>query len=996
MSNKTKLKNPLIRPLLFCILLTAIPSLQPSAIAHWHVKLELDNAARKGNVTLESQGNGWTGSGYVDFHSSQGQLTLTVYAPRDGLYDAVIRYSCPESRTLAVYSNNNPPVKKVFAGTGSSNSHWQDEIISIALKAGKNTIHLDTAGQSGPNLDYIRIRNSSDAVLDLARRTLEFVRTEADRPEFAQRLARLEKEWSNAKTRKELDELAARVASLRRQIILSHPLLDFDKLLINKRPPTNGSHQCDQYLGRRSRIGPGLVVLENWKHNPTENVLLRDKLPAGSVLHPDLSFDARRVLFSFCDHSVKVAENNWKWNMPDRVLRRFFIYEIGIDASGLRQVTGTANDPMARADDRSTVLVEDYDPCYLPDGGIAFVSTRCQAFGRCHDTRYAPAYVLYRANLDGADIRRLSFGEANEWDPGVLHDGRIVYTRWDYINRHDWFYQSLWTTRPDGTAAAHLYGNYTRNPCMTSEARAIPGSQKLVTTAMAHHSYTTGSIVLLDPLKGRDGPEPITRITPEICFPETEGWPNGCFATPYPLSEDLFLAAYCPDNMVQQGGVQRPNAYAIYLVDTLGGRELIYRDPETSCFAPIPVRPRTKPPVIPSAPPPKPGVDTGTCFIQDVYQSTQPIQPGSIKALRINQIIPQPTRNKPPLSLASNEIIKRIVGTVPIDRAGSTAFEAPAGVPLQLQLLDENHMAVMTMRSLIYLHPGESLSCIGCHEQRSHSPLSTAVRSDMTVHKPAPPAGPQYQGGFSFARTVQPVLDRYCIDCHGLGEATEKLNLLGTIDGQYTKSHNALTGADGFVAIARRNQETPFSTPKQYYAHAGKLAEMLLSGHEGRVKLDTESFRRIVDWLDLNAQFYGDYSWNRKEHRKISPDGEMALRKHIENLFGRTLSQQPIEALLNVTMPNQSRILKAQLSKNAGGWTQIKQNPWPDTNDPQYKKTLELINAAILPMNTHDHAGTCNQKKCICGCCWVKDAEILLSPFYSRLSTSPPKKANNQ
>ena len=811
--------------------------------------------------------------------------------------------------------------------------------------------------------------------LDLAARTLEFVEKEAPRPAFAKRLARLEKALCEAKTSEELADLAARVGSLRREIILSHPLLDFERLLINKRPPPDYSHQCDQYLGRRSGIGPGLVVLENWKDNPTEKLLTKDKLPPGAILHPDLSFDGKRVLFSYCDHSIKVGEQSWKWKLPDRVLRRFLIYEIGIDGGNLRRITGAANDAMARAGDRYTVLVEDYDPCYLPDGGFAFVSTRCQGFGRCHGSRYVPAFTLYRGNLDGSGIRRLSFGEANEWEPSVLHDGRLVYTRWDYINRHDWFYQSLWTMRADGTGTAHLYGNYTRNPCMTGEARAVPGSQKVVATAMAHHSYTTGSMILVDPSKGQDGPGPITRITPEICFPETEDWPDGCFATPYALSEDLFLAAYCPDKMVQQGGVQRHNAYSIYLVDTLGGRELIYRDPDISCFAPIPVRPRVRPPVVESLLTPE--AATGTFFVQDVYQSTQPIRPGSIKGLRINEIIAQPIRRKPALSLAENEIIKRIVGTVPVSEAGSVAFEAPAGVPLQLQLLDENGMAVMTMRSLIYAHRGESISCVGCHEHRSYSPLSRGLRSDMTIHKPKPPAGPQYEGGFSFVRTVQPVLDRYCIDCHGLGEATEKLSLLGTSNGEYMVSHNALTKAAGMVTIAYRNQETAFSTPREYYAHAGKLTKMLLAGHQGHVELDRESFQRIVDWLDLNGQFYGDYSWNRKENRGISADGEKTLREHIRNVFGEKLAQQPIEALVNVALPEQSRILKAPLSKDAGGWGLIEQNAWADTNNPGYRRMLELVRATVIPVNTRDHAGTCNREKCVCGCCWVRDAEML-------------------
>ncbi len=830
------------------------------------------------------------------------------------------------------------------------------------------------------NPDPTVTKNNPQAVLDLAKRTLEFVQKQEPRPRFAQRLTTLEKEFYKATNDKQLDDLATRISSLRRQIILSHPLLDFDKLLINKRPPAS-HHMVDQYLGRRSGVGPGLAVLENWKDKAKEKILLEGKLPTGSVLHPDLSFDGKRVLFSFCDHSVTFGQKNWKWKLPDKCLRRFLVYEIGIDGTGLRQVTGNANDPMLREGNRNTVLIEDYDPCYLPDGGFAFISTRCQSFGRCHGGRYVPAFTLYRGNLDGTGIRRISFGEANEWEPSVLHDGRLIYTRWDYINRHDFFYQSLWTIRPDGTGTAHYYGNYTINPCMTSEALAIPGSQKIVTTAMAHHGYTAGSIILIDPLKGRDGADPITRITPEVTFPETEEWPDSCFATPYPLSEDLFLVAYCPDKLAPYGSSQKDNAYSIYLIDTLGGREPIYRDPNISCFAPIPIRPRPKPLAIKGLAAPEKKSPTGVYFVKDVYNSAQSILPGTIKSLRINRIIVQPTRKKKPLSYAANEILKTIVGTVPVAEDGSVAFEAPASVPLQLQLLDKNNMAVMTMRSSIYLQPGEYAGCVGCHEHHSSSPQPAATYKDMTIHKPKPPAGPKYPGGFSFTRSVQPVLDRYCIDCHGLGDATEKLNLIGTKEGDYTKSYNALANKrgepKGFVKIAYRNHETAYSTPNEYFANASKLAKILLNDHQDRVKLDDKSLQLIAQWLDLNAQFYGNYSWNRKEDSAISPEGETALRQHIRNTFGDTLADQPIDALINITMPNQSRILKAPLSTKANGWGQIKQNPWPTTNDPAYKKMQQLVNAAIVNIKTQDKAGTCNQEPCVCGCCWVKDGELL-------------------
>ena len=835
--------------------------------------------------------------------------------------------------------------------------------------------------------------DETEEALQFARKTLAFVERSATRPELAAELAALEKRFAQVGRDGAVvgNELLLQVRRLRRRIILSHPLLDFDKLLINKRPTPGYSHQSRQYLGRYSCPGPGLVILESWKDAPKETLLLEGKLPVGSVLHPDLSFDARRVLFSFCDHTVRD---------PDQ--RRFLIYEVGIDGSGLRQLTGTPDDRPAGPDGRQTALIEDFDPCYLPGGGLAFVSTRVQLHVRCHyGGRYFANFVLYRADGDGSNIRRISFGEAPEWDPSVLPDGRIVYTRWDYVNRHDTLFQGLWVTRPDGTAAAHVYGNYTRNPCTTAEPRIIPGSHKIMTTAVAHHAYTAGSIIVVDPHRGEDGQTPITRLTPEVAFPETEEWPVGAYANPYPLSEALVLVAYTPDKLTKEEGkppgepkpVQRAGAYGIYLVDALGGRELIYRDPNMSCFAPIPIAPRSTPPVLPSSVESKRAETTGTFYVENVYRSTESIPRGSIKSLRLVQLFGQTIETPPNRGKVMFDMPKRILGTVPVGDDGSVAFHAPAGKPLLFQLLDGNGMAVMSMRSLVYLQPGEVVGCVGCHEPRSSVTPGITMPLGTIVRELRPPAGPRYEGGLSFARTVQPVLDRYCVECHGLDKTEGDVDLLGTLKevpyhhndphGAMLVSHayDSLMSRPGLVKIAPRNEETDYSKPKDYFAHAGRLAGVLLEGHKDqngkpRVELDRESFQRIVDWLDMNAIYYGDYSWNKAEWREPSPDGETALRGYVAETFGQPLTGQPFAALVNTAHISESRILMAPLATSAGGWGQIEKGGWSDTNGPGYQQMRRLVEASIAPLRFHDIAGTCGREKCLCDNCWVRHVRV--------------------
>jgi hypothetical protein len=883
-----------------------------------------------------------------------------------------------------------------------------DEVEVFGVETGDRNLALDhPATQSsisawstpprrplpGSEPDAAFWREMSLKAMALAEATLALVeRAGAPQPAARREIAALRARLEGAPAGAEPKALYLEVRWLRRSLILSHPLLDFERLLINQHPPPMISHMVDQYLGRWSRPGPGLVILSQWRDEPRAQPLLRQPLPTGSVLHPDLSFDAQRVLFSYCDHTVPELSDAEMRDCEDAMgvggllplvkaagRRRFCIYEARLDDGSIRQLTGMAADPRRTEDGRRAVLVEDFDPCYLPGGGFAFVSTRCQSFGRCHWGRYTPSFVLYRAAADGSDIRRLSYGELNEWDPAVLNDGRLLFARWDYVNRHNTFFQSLWVVRPDGTDVAHYYGNLSRNPCMTSEARAIPGSRRVVSTATAHHSYTAGSLVVIDPDRGQEGLEPLRRLTPEVQFPETEGWSEGSFATPWALSEDLFLAAYSPDRLPaswEPKNAPRPNGYGIYLIDSLGGRELVYRDPDMSSFAPIPIRPRPEPPVLPALA--ATAAASGTFVLQDVYRSTQPLEPGSVQALRVVRLHPQPTAGAPPRSIVGDELVKSVVGTTAVGPDGAAVFSAPAGVPLMFQLLDRNGMALLTMRTQTQVCAGEVLGCVGCHESRASTARPASGRLLGEAAPLEPPAGPRYPGGFSFVRTVQPVLDRYCIRCHGLDPKATDLSLLGTLTGGFNTAYESLVGREGLVALARANQETDASTPGEYYARRGRLAAHLLGPHQKRVVLDPESFQRLVDWLDLNGQYYGDYSWNRAERRGPVPTGEAALRQQLTARCGachEALAAQPLAALINLAAPDQSRVVNAPLARGSGGWGLCSGVTWT-RESADYRALLEAVGAVAGPDAPGDTAvGTCGQRPCRCGGCWVQRVE---------------------
>ncbi|HJN18005.1 MAG TPA: discoidin domain-containing protein [Armatimonadota bacterium] len=898
-----------------------------------------------------------------------------------------------------------------FVRVGLANDEYfhLDEVEVFAAAERETNVALDRPATQSSTSDWSTPRKkpvvydrdsrffqrAAGQALDLAAATRALMPGNDRLASFDTGLASLREKFDLATPDADLQDLFFAARQLRRELILSHPDLDFDRLLINKRPPPKSlfAHLCDQYYGRHSRPGPGLTVLESWKDAPRETALFEGKLPEGSILHPDLSFDAKRVIFSFCDHAVaktddvripthpNVAAQGYDNDVHGR--KRFLIYEGTLDGSSVRQLTGTADDPMTTPDGRRTVLIEDFDPCYLPDGGFAFVSTRNQGFGRCHWGRYTPSYLLYRANGDGANIAQISFGEANEWDPAVLPDGRIIYTRWDYINRHNSWYQSLWTTNPDGRATEHYYGNYSQNPCMLAEARPVPGTDRILATSTAHHFISAGSIVRVDPRLGLDGPEPLTRLTPEIAFPETEGWDlPGCYTNPFPITEDLFLAAYSAETVRWEsangqcsGTWPSESAFGIYLVDSLGGRELIYRDPETSCFAPIPVRPRTRPPVLPAGlADDGSGRKTGICVLSNVYDASYPLEPGSIHRLRLNRIHSQPAASAAGRSPATEEVVKSVIGTVPVAPDGSAAFEVPADVGFQIQALDENGLAVMTMRSLMYVRPGETIGCGGCHEPSASAPSSTQHAVPATaVSTPEPLPGPRYEGGFSFMRSVQPVLDRHCIRCHGLDEEVAgDLNLLGD------RAHASLTQRPGLVAVAASNSEAAISTPKDHFAHAGRLAGILLEGTKGheQVAIPRDDLERIIAWLDLNGQQFGDYSFNRREDRAADPEGEKRLRAAVSEKFGEAFARRPFAALVNVGQPDASPILRAPLAIAGGGWGQVPDAGWDSEQHPEFQRFQTLVDNAIAPLPYRDRQGTCGRQPCICGSCWVRELAL--------------------
>ena len=670
-----------------------------------------------------------------------------------------------------------------------------------------------------------------------------------------------------------------RADAVRRRIASANPLLDFDRIVFIKKhfyPPSEGegNHMCDQYFGFMAIEGGGLFVLEKpFSDQPVARDLLADavcengrfkgkKLEGGGFLSPELSYDGKAVYFAWTEGE----RSKYQWTERST----YHIFGVHADGTHLRQLTdGRWND---------------FDPHPLPNGRLVFMSERRGGYGRCHG-RPVPVYTLHTMEPDGSDIVCISFHESNEWHPSVNHDGMIVYSRWDYVDRGFNQAHHPWITTPDGRDARAIHGNFAPHhhgrPQMELDVRAIPGSRKYVATAAGHHGQAYGSLVLIDPAAHDDDlMRPVRRLTPDIRFPESDGGRH-VYATAWPLSEEFFLAVY-DHNADARRGTQ--NRFGIHLVDAFGNKILLYRDPRISCLSPIPLRPRPTPPAIPQVSvvgrpgqttTPADAPQTAAVGVVNVYDGLTPWPQGTrIAALRIIQLLPKttPPANNPRIGHGDQKGARAVLGTVPVEPDGSAHFLLPVNKPVHFQALDEQGLAVQSMRSDTYVQPGETLVCQGCHDPRParHSLGDTAA----ALQRPPSRIRPDVDGSkpFSFPRLVQPVLDRHCADCHAKSAAKPKA--IDLRPGDWQKSPNGwyasyinLRPYAFFFDGAAWNQ--PRTIAGKFGARASRLYALLRKGHYD-VKLPAADLHRITLWLDANSDFFGSY-----EHTDAQSRGEI-------------------------------------------------------------------------------------------------------------------------
>lgn len=543
----------------------------------------------------------------------------------------------------------------------------------------------------------------------------------------------------------------------------------------------------------------------------------------------DLHWNTEKMLFS------SVGENN-----------RWHVYEMDMQTNQVTRLTTDEHDD-----------IDFFDACYLPDGRIVLASTAGYVAVPCIGGG-APTSDLYLLDPKTDKLRQLNFGQDCDWNPVILNNGKVCYLRWEYTDNSHYFTRILMQMNPDGTAKKEYYGSGSYFPNSLFDARPIPGSSnEFIGVISGHHGIArSGRLLIFDPKKGRKEADGVVQeipgfgkeVEPIIKDQLVNGvWPQ--FLTPYPINEDYFLvsAKLGPDAL-----------WGIYMVDRFDNMVLVHNAEGEAYAEPFIIEKRKVPPVIPD----KVNLadKNSTVYIADIYegQGLKGIPRGTVEKLRVYAY--QYGYNKVGghdlIAFEGGWDVKRIMGTVPVEKDGSVMFKIPANTPIAIHPLDEEGAAVQLMRSWMTGMPGEVVSCVGCHESQNMVPkakFTTASRKKPSEITPwYGPTRPM-----AYETELKPVIDKKCVACHN-GIETDRPDFASNKPAYngFSESYMALN-----PYVRRPGCESDFHTldPMDFHSNTSELVQMLKKGHHN-VKLDAEEWDRLITWIDMNVPYHGEYT----------------------------------------------------------------------------------------------------------------------------------------
>ena len=692
--------------------------------------------------------------------------------------------------------------------------------------------------------------------------------------------------------------------------------LGFDEIVFIKRRPYTSDHY---YTAMNNGTSSGVfqeengIYIYNIRTQQERSVVTAADFPSGSgtgiIGKFTLSFDATKLVFDYR-------------NAGDEAFR---IWEVNIDGTGLRQISTAPADEAEKVARWGTTRVwctDDLDPAYLPDGDIIFSSTRSEHVILCGTTFQAS--TLHRMDPDGQNIEALTDSPVSEFCPVILEDGRVMYHRWEYIDKGHRTPKCIYTMNPDGTKPQELFSlsDSYYNTGAHTYPQEIPGNEsKIVVVSASHYPQgnTLGPIQIIDLTKDNRTTEGLTRITPDVMMKSDQaGWyfsfdgfgpqhrdgvGGPLFTHPFPVSPNQFLVTKKFDWDADWTTI---NGYAIYLIDTVGNQVAVYHDPDatTSCWHPTPLVARKVPPQIYSFRHPAfQATNEALCIVTNVYEGMEGVDPGEVKWLRINEVVPRfwdSNRRWSP-SVSSNSwkaaLWSRVQwGLVPVEADGSAYFKVPADRNIMMQALDENYAELQRERTYVNYRPGEIRSCMGCHEKagRAAPPIATEAAIALTrapSDLQAQPCDSIENGGdgrpeqvIHYPSDIQPIFNAKCASCHSGAAPSGGLDLSATLTASYTVAYEQLLSKElAGYAIPEFGSITPgkgggndngdFMPPKSMGCYDSAMIQKLSDpgdAHLGRVS-DNE-LMILRRWTDTNYQYYGTYYGRHESTHSADPD----------------------------------------------------------------------------------------------------------------------------
>lgn len=731
--------------------------------------------------------------------------------------------------------------------------------------------------------------------------------------------------------------------------------LGFSKLLLVERHAIFSSHVYT-YHEEDNKPGGGLYIFD-LKSNSTKKILDSKN---GLILDANLHYNGNTILFS------------WKKEMNDF----FQLYTIDVDGNNLKQITNHQSN--------------NFNACWIPDGGIVFLSDRKPAYAYCWQTTTP---ILFRCEADGSKQIRLSANYLNDFTPSMMEDGRILYSRWEYVDRPAIPIQSLWSINPDGTKLAGVFGNRVLSPATFMDARMIPDSDgKILCVLTAHNRHCHGAIGIVDPKIGGNAQEAIENITPEIQIGLVDKGDgnriHGPYVNPFPLNDRYYLVS--KDGCIEIKDFA--NTFSGKITKEANRKKLGF-------YSPQPVRKREKERLAVSRLATNLNLENeekqewAEIQMMNVYHGLpESLTKGSIKKLAIIQEVEKPLGIDPKLrafgfqfpvvSAGATYAPKKVWGFVDVEEDGSARFKVPARQPIYFLPIDEKGMAVQRMRTFTHLMPGETQGCIGCHADRNYYGVPLNKKRPIAMQKEAQqPQTPEWGlDGFSYSAQVQPILNKHCINCHGNENPAAGLELTADKTDFFNVSYENLvrkgTPAEDFIMGGTKEKFEPKYTswiptyngqeanileiePGQWGAKASLLADIIDSGHKNktgkaRIKLSEKEKHRIYMWLDLNVPYYSgsnsNYQANRGCRQQIPPKFEEAFKDIAQRNCISCHTQKdnlnvfsyPNQFALRIDNPERNPIFLAPLAKEAGG-TQKCGGIFESKNNADYKKLIDTF-----------------------------------------------------